>query len=255
MTVLIVDDESYMVTYIAGLVDWNLYGFDRVLTANGGSLARDLIRDHRPELLVTDIRMPKVSGLDLCRYIEENGLGTKVIILSGYSDFAYAKQALYYGVSDYLVKPVLREDFVETLERVLQKYLEREKAGGRQTGRPGDREGIIAYLKSYIGENYATDLSLETLGEVAHLHPAYLSKIFKELVGVNVSGYITDVRMQKAAKLLEETDCKVQEVMIQVGYQKSQHFAKLFKEKYGVTPKEYRYYSRPGAVHSNDSGR
>lgn len=244
MTVLIVDDESYMVTYIAGLVDWNLYGFDRVLTANGGSLARDLIRDHKPELLVTDIRMPKVSGLDLSRYIEENGFHTKVIILSGYSDFEYAKQALHYGVSDYLVKPVLRQDFVETLERVLQKYFEQEAAAAQRSGRPKDREGVIAYLQSYIGENYAKDLSLEMLGEVAHLHPAYLSKIFKEIVGVNFSGYITDVRMQKAAKLLEETEYKVQEVMIQVGYQKSQHFAKLFKEKYGVTPKEYRQGKR-----------
>lgn len=239
MTVLIVDDEPYMVTYIAGLVDWNLYGFDRVLTANGGSLARDLIRDHRPELLVTDIRMPKISGLDLSRYIEENGLNTKVIILSGYSDFEYAKQALHYGVSDYLVKPVLRQDFVETLERVMQKYFERETAAQRAGG-PKEREDVIAYLKSYIGENYARDLSLEMLGEVVHLHPSYLSKIFKDHAGMNLSCYITDVRMQKAAKLLEETEDKVQEVMIRVGYRKSQHFSRLFKEKYGVTPKEYR---------------
>jgi len=84
------------------------------------------------------------------------------------------------------------------------------------------------------------DLSLEILGEVAHLHPAYLSKTFKEETGKNLSAYITDVKMEKAAELLSGTDRWVHEIMESVGYQKSQYFSKIFKEKYGVTPNEYR---------------
>ena len=119
MTVLIVDDETYMVEYMKNLVDWKSYGFDQVLTARGGGLAKDLLIKHRPELLITDIKMPKISGLDLSRLIDENRYQTRVIIISGYSDFEYAKQALRYRVSEYLVKPVLREDLVEALERIL----------------------------------------------------------------------------------------------------------------------------------------
>ena len=88
------------------LVDWKSYGFEEVLTASGGSIARDLIEQKKPELLVTDIRMPRVSGLDLVKYIDEKNYPTKTIILSGYSEFEYAQQALRYGVTEYLVKPI-----------------------------------------------------------------------------------------------------------------------------------------------------
>ena len=99
-------------------------------------------------------------------------------------------------------------------------------------------------MKKYICENYDQELSLEALGEVVHLHPAYLSKIFKEVSDGNLSAFVTDVKMQKAAELLMQTDLKIQDVMTKLGYQKSQHFAKLFKEKYGVTPREYRVNNR-----------
>lgn len=245
MTVLIVDDEPYMVEYMKKLVDWDSYGFGKVLTANGGSLAKDLIMQHKPELLITDIKMPKVSGIDLASLIYENDYPTKVIIISGYSDFEYAKQAVRYGVSEYLVKPVLKADFVETLERILEKCFESEPDHSMEgSGCLRDKKDVVAYIKKYICENCEKDLSLDVLGAMVHLHPAYLSKIFKEVSDVNLSGYITDVKMQKAAELLEETDWKVQDVMKQLGYQKCQYFSKLFKEKYGVTPKEYRMNKR-----------
>jgi two-component system sensor histidine kinase YesM len=91
-----------------------------------------------------------------------------------------------------------------------------------------------------VYENFDKPLSLDILGEAVHLHPAYLSKIFKEETNINLSNYITDIRMQKAAELLEQTGLKVNEIMYLTGYRKSQHFTKLFKEKFGVTPMEYR---------------
>ena len=105
MKVLLVDDESYMTEYLKKYWwTWKSYGFEEVLTASGGSIARDLIEQKKPELLVTDIRMPRVSGLDLVKYIDEKNYPTKTIILSGYSEFEYAQQALRYGVTEYLVK-------------------------------------------------------------------------------------------------------------------------------------------------------
>lgn len=247
MTVLIVDDESYMIEYIKTLVDWDSYGFDRVLTAAGGSLARDLLNQFQPELLVTDIRMPKISGLDLSELIDEKGYPTKVIIISGYSDFEYAKQAMRYGVSEYLVKPVLKDDFAETLERLLEKYFTADaEAVPEKTEVLQDKKDVVEYVKKYICENVDRDLSLEALGAVVHLHPSYLSKIFKEVSDVNLSGYVTDVKMQKAAELLVQSDQKVQDVMQYLGYQKSQHFSKLFKERYGMTPNRYRLVNRRG---------
>lgn len=241
MKVLIVDDEPYMIEYIKKLVDWENYGFYQVLTAKGGSMARDLLQECQPELLITDIKMPKVSGLDLSRIIKENNYPTKVIIISGYSEFEYAKQAISYGVSEYLVKPVLKNDFVEALECILEKSFDKQIDAEEVLGNQRD---VVSYVKQYIEENYNKNLSLDALGEIAHLHPAYLSKIFKEATDVNLSNYITGVRMQKAAQLLEETELRIHEVMEQIGYQKCQYFSKLFKDKYGVTPKEYRRNKR-----------
>ncbi len=241
MTVLIVDDETYMVEYMKNLVDWKACGFDQVLTAKGGGLARDLLAKYRPELLITDIKMPKITGLDLSRLIDENRYQTRVIIISGYSDFEYAKQALRYRVSEYLVKPVLREDLEEALERILPGSTKGgERGESEEQGPSRDKYAAVSSVKAYIHENYSQDLSLDALRDAVNLHPVYLSRIFKEVTDVNLSAYIADVRMQKAAKLLDETDLKVHEVMDKLGYRKRQHFTKLFKEKYGMTPKEYR---------------
>ena len=256
MKVLLVDDESYMTEYLKKLVDWKSYGFEEVLTASGGSIARDLIEQKKPELLVTDgciyvsanIKEPgvllqhgkilkvvfgvreKEEYRPVLKEIEKD-LCDSSIILSGYSEFEYAQQALRYGVTEYLVKPILKKDFQISLEHVMEKFFEKEESF------PDD--GISA-VKKYIAEHVGEDLSLEILGEVAHLHPAYLSKTFKEETGKNLSAYITDVKMEKAAELLSGTDRWVHEIMESVGYQKSQYFSKIFKEKYGVTPNEYR---------------
>lgn len=147
MQVLIVDDEPYMVDYLRKLVDWEQYGFEHVYTAGGGSMARDLLDKYQPELLITDIRMPKISGLDLCRHIFERKYSTKVMILSRY---------------------------------------------------------------------------------------------FKDSTGENLSNFVTRCKMEKAAWLLEHTEQKINEIMQRLGYQKSQHFAKIFREQYGVSPKDYK---------------
>lgn len=241
MKLLIADDELYMIDYIKKLVDWRSYGFEQVFTASGGSLARDILQEAVPELMITDIKMPRISGLDLSAFIDEKKYPTKVIIISGYSEFEYAKQALRYGVSEYLVKPVLKRDLEETLERVLQKnFVKKEREEEGRICLAGDKNALISYVKNYIYENFDSPLSLDVLGEAVHLHPAYLSKVFKEVTNRNLSCYITDIRMQKAAELLEQTELKIHEVMELIGYRKSQHFSKLFKEKFGVTPVEYR---------------
>ncbi|MCR4757789.1 MAG: response regulator [Butyrivibrio sp.] len=244
MTVLIVDDEPYMVDYIAGLLDWQQIGFDKVLTAGGGSLALDLIKQYSPELLITDIKMPRISGLDLAEYIDENKLNTKVVILTGYSDFEYAQKSVHYGVTDYLVKPVLKDDFQETINRIMEKYFSKECKTGENSGILKDKKDVVSFVQKYVIDNCEEELSLEMLSGIVHLHPAYLSKIFKEVSGVGLLCYITDAKMQRAAKLLEETDMKVADIVTKLGYHKYQYFSKLFRDKYGISPKVYRLEKR-----------
>ena len=236
MQVLIVDDEPYMVDYLRKLVDWEQYGFEHVYTAGGGSMVRDMLDKYQPELLITDIRMPKISGLDLCRHIFEKKYLTKVMILSGYGEFEYAKQAIQYGVSEYLLKPILKDEFEEILEKMLERHFATQKEQ-QEKEKTGD---VIFEVENYIKENIESDLSLELLASVVHLNPSYLSRYFKESTGENLSNYVTRCKMEKAAWLLDNTEQKINEIMLQLGYQKSQHFAKIFREQYGVSPKEYK---------------
>ena len=219
MQVLIVDDEPYMVDYLRKLVDWEQYGFEHVYTAGGGSMARDLLNKYQPELLITDIRMPKISGLDLCRHIFERKYSTK---------------AIQYGVSEYLLKPILKEEFEEILEKMLERHFAEEIKKQEKTG------DIVQEVETYIREHVEEDLSLELLAGVVHLNPSYLSRYFKDSTGENLSNFVTRCKMEKAAWLLEHTEQKINEIMQRLGYQKSQHFAKIFREQYGVSPKDYK---------------
>ena len=197
-------------------------------------MARDMLDKYQPELLITDIRMPKISGLDLCRYIFEKKYQTKVMILSGYGEFEYAKQAIQYGVSEYLLKPILKDEFEEILKKMLERHFAEETKKQEKTG------DIVFEVETYIREHVEDDLSLELLASVVHLNPSYLSRYFKESTGENLSNYVIRCKMEKAAWLLDNTDQKINEIMLQLGYQKSQHCAKIFRDQYGVSPKEYK---------------
>lgn len=233
MRVLIVDDEVYMLDYMKKLIDWEKFGFDQASFVRSGSLARDMLQKETPGLLITDIRMPKVSGMDLCRYIAENNLPVKVILLSGYGEFQYAQQAIRYGVSEYLLKPVVREDLEKAILRVIKNSP--DKTGGKKS-----EDKIIERIQTYIEENICSDLSLENLGSYVYLNPSYLSRYYKETTGENLSSYITRCKMEKAAWFLKNTQKKISEIMLLLGYRKAQHFAGLFREQYGLSPKEYR---------------
>lgn len=120
MKVLLVDDENHILEYLKHLIRWSDFGYDTVLTATSGQAASQLLQAEKPALLITDIRMPEVSGLDLARLVTTNKLATQVVILSGYSEFDYAQQALRYGVVDYLLKPVLQPDLEKVVRHVAQ---------------------------------------------------------------------------------------------------------------------------------------
>lgn len=254
MKVMIVDDEQHMTEYLKHIIDWQQYGFSQVVTVNKGKQALQLLAEETPQLLIADIRMPEVSGLDLAERVSELDLTTKVIIVSGFSEFEYAQKAIRYGVTEYLVKPVLKKDFVAALEKVLPLLTEEKTAAVDQAASvaaaipsplqtPADKTAqadAITFLQEYIREHYDEPLSLELLAEKVHLNASYLSYAFKSATGENLLGYLTDVRMRKAAELLATSDLRVNSIGDMVGYHKTQYFISLFKKKYGLTPQQYR---------------
>lgn len=94
--------------------------------------------------------------------------------------------------------------------------------------------------KRYIAKHYATDMSLEKLAEHLQLHPIYMSKLFKERLGVNYIDYLTDIRMTKAKRFLANPSLSMKEIAIEVGYRDPNYFSKVFKKLFGMSPLEYR---------------
>lgn len=117
-TVMLADDEKTLLMGMLQGVPWNDFGFNLVAVADNGQDALELIKEIHPDLLISDIRMPFMDGLELARILRENLVNIKIVLLSGFDDFNYAKKALRYEVSDYLLKPVDLEEFTGLLKRM-----------------------------------------------------------------------------------------------------------------------------------------
>ena len=121
------EDEIVVRENIKKMVPWEQYGFELVGEASDGEMALPLIRKLKPDLLITDIKMPFMDGLTLCRMVRKELPHIKIVILSGYDDFNYAKEAINIGVEDYLLKPITKNAFLERLREIRSRY-EHEKS-------------------------------------------------------------------------------------------------------------------------------
>lgn len=121
-SVLIVDDEFRIGTLIKKLVHWSELHLECLAVLDDGEKAVQMIHEKNPDIVITDIRMPRVSGLDLIRITsEDNKMNTHFIVISGYKEFEYAHQALAYGVENYILKPVNEVELNDSLKKILQK--------------------------------------------------------------------------------------------------------------------------------------
>ena len=122
----LVEDEVVIREMIKKMIPWKQYGFELAGEASDGEMALPLILKSKPDLLITDIKMPFMDGLTLCKLVKKELPDIKIVILSGYDDFNYAKQAISIGVEDYLLKPITKNAFIERLEEIHNRY-EHEK--------------------------------------------------------------------------------------------------------------------------------
>lgn len=234
MEVLIVDDERHMTEYLKHLIDWSKYGFSQVVTMNKATEVKNYLIQHSPTLLLVDIRMPEISGLQLAQMIYEKKIATQVVIISGFSEFDYAQKAIRFNVIEYLVKPVLKKDLLGVLQKLNVSDVSQEME------ETTTEDPMVHLIKRYINQHLDEPITLEMIGNHVHLSPKYLSHFFKKKTGVNVLTYLTNKRMEFAANLLKTSDLKVHEIGEMIGYKKTQYFIALFKKSYGLTPQQYR---------------
>lgn len=243
--VMIVDDEQLTRQYIRNYITQHTVNWQVTAEAMDGSEALDLLNNQRVELVVTDIRMPIMDGLVLCDHISRTYPETKIIILSGYDEFTYAQQAMKLGVSQYLLKPIVKEELSEALERVAQMI--EKKTSSNSNEAPYDNKedeaydrSIAAQARDYICKHYGEPISLVEVADKLGVNASYLSSLFHRTINESYIKFLTRVRMEQAVKYLKyNPNIKIYEVAERVGYISVKHFSHVFKKYCSMSPGEF----------------
>ena len=180
-----------------------------------------------------DINIPIMNGLKVIEMSKLRHPNTAFIIVSGYDDFNYCKQALKLQIADYLLKPVDYEEFGAVIDNLRISLYEKKIEEDVD-------DHLINKIAQYIREHLNEDISLNLLSDRFALNAQYISQLFKNQIGVNFLSYLTSIRMQKAKSLLLSSAKTIVEVSESVGYNDYRVFTKVFKKHVGVSPSQYR---------------
>ncbi len=234
--VLLVDDEIMIREGFKRLFDWEAHDCEVVGEAADGMEALTKIDELQPDLAIMDINIPIMNGLKVIQLSRIKHPDMAFVIVSGYDDFAYCREALRLQITDYILKPVNYEEFGSCIDNLKISLFERKTAE-----EPDDQEertitGIVRYLQEHLKE----EITLNILAEEFHLSAQYISQLFKNEIGVNFLAYLTNIRMENAKKLLLSTSLSIAEISEQSGYGDYRVFTKVFKKSEGITPSQYR---------------
>lgn len=241
-TLLLVDDEQEIRSGLSQYFPWHEVGFELVGECVNGREALQWLEQRPVDVLLCDIRMPLLSGLEVAEQLHAAKSRTRIVFLSGYKDFDYAKQAMAYGIKHYIVKPTKYTelfDVFSSLKLELDEAAETRRSPQASGSSASFNAQVIAAIQAYVETNYAR-ATLEEAAAIVHMNPHYVSKYFKDKTGENFSDYVTSVKMNKAAELLRDIRYKTYEVSEMVGYSYAKNFTRTFKRVHGVSPREYR---------------
>ena len=236
LNVYIADDEVWVTLGLKKLLDKIDIESFVVGIANNGLTAKEEIAMFKPDVVFTDIRMPGLSGLDLLQTIPEVSPETKVVIITGFAEFAYAKEAVQHHAYDYLLKPIKKED----LARVMNSVINDRGAEKDDLVKAPAYDRMIDNVITDIRDHYMEDISLTSLSAKYNISMGHLSKMIKENLQVNFSDYIASLRIQRAKELLRDESISIQEIAEIVGYNDYFYFTKVFKKVEGISPSKYR---------------
>lgn len=243
-SVLVAEDEVLIRQHLVRKLGEICPAFEVVGEAADGREALEAIAELSPDVLITDIRMPVMDGLSLIREAYYAFPDVKVLIVSGYDEFSYAKSALSFGVKDYLLKPVAADELRAVMSRLaVQLDAEEERLDGEYPGFPesSSQEELVAMVKEYLRSHFAEAISLADLAARFHVNPPYLTRVFKRHAGAAPVRFLRDMRMNHARKLLEERpELEIKEISVIAGYPDQGYFSRVFKQAVGVGPLEYR---------------
>lgn len=245
---LIADDEPRTREGIKRVLEGWLTGSYHIYLADNGLAALELLQEQAIDVLISDIRMPGLMGLELVERVSSLKRKPHCIFISGYSEFAYAQKAIQFEAIDYLLKPLEKKSIIAAVQRALERreeklqqdrlmkvadvqLLELEQATGH-----ADINKAMQYVREHLGEA----ISAKQLAEMLHMNANYFSQLFKEQTGISFSDYVTRHRLQLAKRLLLTTGLSIQQIAEQIGYQTDRYFIRVFRAHEQLSPAQYR---------------
>lgn len=243
-TVIVAEDEELLLGNLVAKIKATGLGFSVLGTAQTGADAYELVRRHTPDLLVTDIKMPVLTGIELIEKVRNHYPQTRFIITSGFSDFEYAKRAIHFQVSDYLLKPLDPEELHKALSNV-RNQLEISRKEYAEIFNPdmtrNTPDEIARVLKEYLVHNFAQDINLNLIAKNMNYSSSYLTKIFQHEYDTTPSKYITNLRITRAKQYLtRHPELSIRQVGELVGYLDQSYFSRIFKKQTGKSPFDFR---------------
>jgi len=231
--VLIVDDEYEIRRSLALHYPWGEVGFVVAGQEENGSAAREFVRRNKVDLVLCDIKMPVLSGLEFARWAHEEGLALKIVFLSAYRKFDFAQEAIRYGVKRYLVKPPDFDAMAACL-REIREELDLESKSIPRTDAVID--AVTAYTEGNPGE-----ATLREAARLVGMNPHYLSSYFRDKTGRTFSRHLTQLKMERASLLLRDNRNTVLSVSDILGYTSPKNFSRAFRAFYGTSPRRFRH--------------
>ncbi len=233
-SLVVVEDEDESRRGLIDYIPWNEFGFSITADFSNAKSALDYLHKHDAAVLLTDIMMPGMNGIELIEEVKELRPSIIPVVLSGHSDFAYARRCISLGVREYILKPAGYDELKEVFERIKAELDSKD-----DTRRRISSDELVDTMQKYIAENLDT-VSLKALSDKFSLNQYYISELFHQVSGSSFQEYTADERMKEAMHLLKNSHLSIGEISSRVGYTSPSSFARTFRERTGLTPKEYR---------------
>jgi len=260
--ILIADDEELERKALSLFIEKSNLPIDKILIAENGNDAFVKIICDKPDIVVLDINMPEMSGLEVLEKIRKENIDAKVIISTAFDQFDYAVKALKLGAIDFLVKPVNRKVFVNAIEKTLERLKIEEKNKDKMKqldnvieyfkNQPNEQlekkeeaipEAVIR-VKEYIENNYTCYISLDEIIHDCGYSKFHISRLFKNYMNCTIMEYLLKQRITRAKELLSSTQDTIKEISLAIGYSDPNYFSLIFKREEGVSPVQYRAVKR-----------
>lgn len=243
--VALVDDEQIILNGLQRVIAWADYGCEVVGTAVDGAAGIALVQRERPDILITDIRMPNMDGLTMLAALRSEHPDMQVAILTAFRDFEYAQSAIRLGVVRYLLKPSKMDELSEAITYMVP------RVGAAREALPEDEKPeahgeaeasmfVVNAALRYIEQHFAEHIRLSDVADSVYVSQWHLSKLINRHLGKSFFDILGETRVEEAKRLMPDPALKVHEIADRVGFSDVAHFSKVFKRVVGQSPAAYR---------------